>query len=237
MIHFDRPPEPADFDTKVRIPGKEWLSRNHGKTPKDFWTTCKAELAEGFSYLCGYCAMFVPVKDSQVEHYRSKSKYPEEAYDWDNYRYASPKINQWKSDSDEILDPFEVEDGWFEVQLSSLQLIRTRLLPTDKNSLAKSTLDRLRLGTGEDLIKERRAYYREFLEGDCTLGSLSGKAPLIGRAVEKVLQGFVPQPEDEDVFRLLMRGRCTLGEVERRAPRLAERLRFQLPPCGENPDY
>ncbi len=237
MIHVDRPPEPSDFHAKVRNPGLAWRILNSDKTPKDFWTRCKNELAEGFLYLCGYCAMFVPVKDGQVEHYLSKSRYPEKAYEWDNYRYASPKVNQWKSDSNEILDPFEVEDGWFEVQLSSLQLIATKQLPDTKQPLAKSTLTRLRLGTGEDLIKERRAYYREFLKGDCTLRHLSAKAPLIERAVKKVLRAVVTPPEDREVFDLLVAGRCTMGEVERRASGLAAVLLRQLPPCGENPDY
>jgi hypothetical protein len=118
MIPFKPVPEPADFDQRVRKPGRRWLARNKGrnKRPKNYWREIRRELAEAFKHLCAYSAIHVSFPGA-VEHFvpvLGKHGKRSLAYEWRNYRYASHYINSLKGDRnpDELLDPFEIEDGW-----------------------------------------------------------------------------------------------------------------------------
>ncbi|MBF0285830.1 MAG: hypothetical protein HQL51_15380 [Magnetococcales bacterium] len=122
MIPVKPPPEPADFDAKVRKLGSRWLDRHPDAParPKDYWKKCRIDLAKGFHHLCAYGAMFEPA--GTVDHFISISQNRELAYEWCNYRYASGWINSSKQNPGGILDPFLVQEGWFEIILPSLQL-------------------------------------------------------------------------------------------------------------------
>jgi len=88
MLKFNPPPEPADFDTKTRQPGNDWLTKNLNdkKRPKDYWSNFKSNLADGFGNLCGYSAMYEPV--GTVDHYLSCENHQNLAYEWSNYRFS-----------------------------------------------------------------------------------------------------------------------------------------------------
>ncbi|MGL4502996.1 MAG: hypothetical protein ACRCU2_28295 [Planktothrix sp.] len=188
MIKFNPlPKEPNDFDEQVRKPGEIWLAKNPDKKrPKDYWTPFKHHLADVFSNLCGYSVMYEPV--GTVDHYFCCDNYRNLAYEWSNYRYASGWINSSKGTLDnQVLDPFQVGDDWFEIILPSLQLVLTDQVPPEKLERAAFTLERLHLRDDERVIRQRREWYRCYLEGEITLEGLEKKAPLIARAVRKQL--------------------------------------------------
>lgn len=111
MITVSSPPEPPNFDAQARQPGNRWLA-NHpeAKRPRDYWSSFKGDLANGFNHLCGYSAMYEPI--GTVDHYLSCENYPHLAYEWSNYRYAAQWINSSKRTLDEqILDP------WYQLYL------------------------------------------------------------------------------------------------------------------------
>jgi tetratricopeptide (TPR) repeat protein len=148
----------------------------------------------GFQKFCAYSVTFI-IADKQggtVDHFLCKSDYPQRAYEWENYRYALPLINSYKgaynsdkNSSDEwILDPFEVEDDWFELLLPSLQLVLTDTIPTEKRKQAEFTLQKLRLTDDEVLVAYRQQWYELYQEG-LSLEKLEKKAPLITRAVRR----------------------------------------------------
>jgi hypothetical protein len=87
-----------------------------------------------------------------------------------------------------VLDPFEVEDDWFELRLPDLQLVLSDKVPPEVYERAAFTLERLHLRDDERVIRQRRAWYELFLEGEITLAGLERKAPLIARAVRKTLE-------------------------------------------------
>lgn len=185
MIHFIAPDEPDGFEEKTRTPGNAWLAAHSAGRPKDFWTAFKKELADGFNDLCAYTAMYEPV--GTVDHYLSSDNHRDQAYEWSNYRFASGWINSSKRTEDEkILDPFLVEDGWFEVILPSLQLVITDAVPDHEKERAKHTLRRLHLSNDERVIRQRREWYRMYQDGELTLAGLEKKAPLIACAVKKL---------------------------------------------------
>jgi hypothetical protein len=185
MIRVAPVPEPRDFDTKVRRPGRAWLQQNPPpKRPRDFWSPFRHALAAGFAHRCGYTAMFDPV--GSVDHYLSVKNERELAYEWDNYRYCQEWLNKSKRNVDEkVLDPHEVGDGWFEILLPSLQLVLTDKVPPAQRARAQHTLTRLHLRDDERVLRQRREWYRMYLDAELSLEGLRKKAPLIADAVEK----------------------------------------------------
>ncbi len=142
MLRCDRVSEPHDFDAQVRHPGKTWLANNSNKVPKDYWSRCKEELADAFQCRCAYTAMrILPKHSGTVDHFLSKRNRPDLAYEWSNYRYATSRVNSCKANYDDhILDPAEIQNEWFAVQIPSLQLVLTDKIPLEMRAKAEFTL-------------------------------------------------------------------------------------------------
>jgi hypothetical protein len=105
-------------------------------------------------------------------------------------RFCSGWMNSSKSNADDtVIDPLQVQDGWFEIILPSLQLRITDQVPAQLRQKAEYTLKRLHLQDDERVIRQRREWYRMYQEGELTLVGLSWKAPLIAAAVEKQQNG------------------------------------------------
>ena len=184
MIHFDPVPEPPEFDRNARQPGQIWLADHpDASRPRDYWSPFKIQLAEGFHHLCGYSAMYEPV--GTVDHYRSVKTHRALAYEWENYRFAAGWINSSKQNAEAVLDPFEVEDDWFEILLPSLQLVVTPAVPAQKRAQAEYTLERLHLQNDERVIRQREAWYRWYQEKKLSIEGLEEVAPLLARAIRK----------------------------------------------------
>ncbi|MDJ0842278.1 MAG: hypothetical protein QNK37_37600 [Acidobacteriota bacterium] len=186
MIHFDPVEEPSDFDQAVRKPGLLWLETNpNAKRPKALWSPFRAHLATGFGWLCAYSAMYEPV--GTVDHFVSWDEDKTKAYDWSNFRYAASWINSSKKSlpAAKILDPFQVQDDWFELLLPSLQLTVTDTTPQEFKERAKFVLRRLHLRDDHRVMKQREEWYHMYQNGEISLEGLEKKAPLIARAVRK----------------------------------------------------
>ncbi|MDY7091882.1 MAG: hypothetical protein SX243_02825 [Acidobacteriota bacterium] len=186
MIAFERVPQPPGFREQAEQPGAVWLETHpEAKRPRDFWTPFKAPLAQGFHNLCAYSAMFEPV--GTVDHFVSCTEDRSLAYKWSNYRYAAQWINASKSSlpSIQILDPFEVENGWFKILLPSLQLVVSQEISPALRKRAEFVLVRLNLRDDERVIRQRREWFRMYQDGEISLEGLRKKAPLIARAVER----------------------------------------------------
>lgn len=183
MIHFDEVPEPAAFRERAAVPGVQWLEEHPDGRPPAYWTQFRIQLADGFNNLCAYAAMYEAV--GTVDHFVSIDEDRSRAYDWSNYRFASAWANSRKSraPSSDVLDPYAVEDGWFEVLLPSLQLVATDAVPPELRPRAEFVLDRLHLRDHVEVIRCREAWYSMYREGNLTLDGLAQKAPLIARAV------------------------------------------------------
>ena len=183
MIPVAPVPEPASFDEAARKPGNAWLAQHPGmRRPRDYWSRFRGILADGFANRCGYSAMHEPV--GTVDHYRSYTTDPHLTYEWTNHRFASQWLNSSKG-SGEVLDPYEIGEGWFEILLPSLQLVPTDKIPLEVRTRAEATFRRLPLGHDERIVKQRRRWYQQYQDGKLSLEGLSDNAPLIAAAVRK----------------------------------------------------
>ncbi len=192
MIEIDRTrlTEPTDFDARCRQKGLQWLADHPKATrkgkvrPRDYWSPFRQQLADAFSDLCAYGAMYEPV--GTIDHFEPVQTNEARAYDWDNYRFASAWINSSKSKRAAVLDPLCVQQGWFEVILPSLQLVMVPdKIPAHLHALAEQTLADLHLRDDERVLRQRRAWLQKYEEGKLTLDGLREVAPLLAAAVEK----------------------------------------------------
>lgn len=191
MIPVVRPDEPNEFDGEVRRPGRAWLAKRRGGRPPDYWRKAKPALQSAFFNRCGYSAMLDHC--GTVDHFIAQDLDPELLYEWSNLRYASQWLNSSKQAAEGVLDPYEVGEGWFEVELPSLQLVATDRVPPDKRELVEATLQRLPIRDDERVIRQRQAWLDAYEGKRVTLEGLREFAPLIAAAVEKREQEARPQ--------------------------------------------
>jgi len=178
--------EPKEFDEDCRKKGADWLLANPDKSrPTDFWSAFKPALAKGFSDRCALGAMWI--SEGTVDHFVSCHEDMALAYEWSNYRYMAGWLNSSKSKKKaaDLLDPFLVGAGWFEILLPSLQLALTDEVPQPFRKRAENMLTKLPIRDDERLLRTRREWLRMYEDDELSLEGLRKKAPLIAAAVEK----------------------------------------------------
>ena len=91
MIPIKPQTEPSNFDKKVRIPGKAFLALVQKPNSiqfekKAYWRIIIQDLAKAHNNVCAYSAHWLPpgITNMTVDHYKSKSDYPQLAYEWSN---------------------------------------------------------------------------------------------------------------------------------------------------------
>lgn len=200
MIPVANPiPEPKAFDAECRTPGTVWRCSRQlaGTTPKtsefpNLWAKYESDLSSAFHERCGWWAMWIA--EGEVDHFLSKKNRPDLAYEWSNYRYIAGSVNGSKGNhDDDVLDPFEVQEDWFEVILPSMQLIVTDQLPIAWMDKARFTLKQLRLQDGTKIVRCRRRWYESFKNG-MPMSELVKFAPLVAKAVKKLQDAGAPLP-------------------------------------------
>jgi hypothetical protein len=159
------------------------------RRPTDYWSEFEPQLRAAFGGLCGYCAMVT--MRSQMDHFipvaiLKARKQEHVAYEWSNFRYGEGVLNQRKSNH-LVLDPFKVEDDWFEIQLPSLQLVLTSAVPKKSQKLAEFTIERLGLRDSEVVVRYRQIWFEMYRERKMTIEGLRDVAPLIASAVGRDL--------------------------------------------------
>lgn len=197
MIPVANPiPEPTGFEEDCRTPGNAWLSANpHAKTSKypNHWAQYEDELATAFQQRCGWWAMWIA--EGEVEHFLSKKHHSDQTYEWSNYRFVTGSVNSSKRNHDnKVLDPFEIQSGWFEINLWTMHLKLTDGVPDHLSDKALFTIEKLHLQDGRKVIRCRKAWYRSFKQNRLTLEGLEEKAPLVAQAVKRFQNLGIPLP-------------------------------------------
>ncbi len=188
MIHVEPQPEPPDFDACVRQRGLEDLASPEGEL-RPHWRHCAGQLWKAYRGICAYSCLHIPrgTGGISVDHMLPKSKRRALAYEWSNYRLACTRMNARKNDLEDVLDPFEVQDGWFALDLSTLQVVPGEGLPEQVRLRVEETIDRLDLNSDEFTL-QRGAYFDDFRAGNTNLFFLKKYFPFL--ANELVRQGL-----------------------------------------------
>lgn len=190
MIPVREAPEPPGFDRTVRQPGCERRAAKQaaGDGPwPDTWRACLEDLCAAYNETCAYLAVRIrrAVSPPTVDHYRPKSRYPELAYEWSNYRLASPRMNARKGDSEDVIDPFKVADGWFQLaDLVSMMVVPGPDLTQGDRRMVETTIQRLNLN---DVLcrRDRGEDWEAYAAGEISLAHLQRSSPFVAREAER----------------------------------------------------
>jgi len=183
VIHVDRAPEPAGFDEQVRQPG---LAQLPALAP--LWRRCLPELLDAYHRVCAYSCFYIHEVSGAptVEHFGAKSASPQLAYEWGNYRLVCALMNSRKRAYDDVLDPFEVETGWFVLDFVQGEVRPNRDLHIDHGAV-QATIDRLRLND-PPCPRTRIDELERYLHGDWSWRELCRVSPFV--AAEVARQGL-----------------------------------------------
>jgi hypothetical protein len=198
MIPVQEQPEPPDFNEKVRLPGQKFL----GKTPnptvrqlnrRNYWTRILSDLHAAYNGICAYSAHWISghVAFDTADHFVPKSVAPELTYEWSNLRLCSPKMNLYKGDYLDVVDPFKIEAEWFVMDFSTYLIEANPGLSPEIVASVNQTINRLRLNDDDRCVQDRYIWLREYCESECTLEHLERKYPFMANELRR--QGMVEE--------------------------------------------
>lgn len=194
MIQVAPQPEYPGFNAEVRAPGAAFLALNRQPNSeqfkkKNFWYRAAKELHAAYSGVCAYTAMYLPDQGS-VDHFLPKATHPQLAYEWDNFRLASGRVNNTKSNQANILDPFEVRDDWFFLNIPACLLRANPDLSRQLRTQISGTINSLRLNE-ENYAQERCNILMEFARTDVSADFLQRRYPFLAKEVlrQQLTQG------------------------------------------------
>lgn len=199
MIPISLQPEPRNFDSDVRIPGRKLLERGiptKSRGFKNHWRHIVRDLHSSYNGVCAYSCMYV-MPPGSVDHFFPKTTHPFEAYEWRNYRLSSPKINSHKGDSLSVIDPFTVGDDWFVLDFPSCLVIPGDGLSTPIKEQVISTILVLKLNDDDTLVQERCDIMLMYADGDVSLRYLERRYPFLAKEI--VRHGL--EDRANDIFR------------------------------------
>jgi len=184
MMRLALAAEPPSFTRKVREPGENALAALPGRRPphprlgrpialtkrvagkpvrktiEDFpyWQDCLDELYDAYGGICAYyCFRIERATLLQVDHFVAKTGNAGQAYEWTSYRLACGYANICKNEYPDVLDPAQIEDGWFQLDLATLGVDADDSLPADQRKAVETTIVRLKLREGRALEVRQRA--------------------------------------------------------------------------------
>lgn len=194
MIPVQPKREYRRFDAEVRVPGRRFLATNPDPSASDFrghsyWRKASRELHAAY-LRCAYTSRRIIGNDGSVDHFLPKVKYPQLAYEWDNYRLALPRLNQNKADHEDIVDPFEAKSGWFVLLCPSCLIVPGDGLDTSTRAMVDRTINILKLNS-DDLAQERCEWLVDLANKDISFRHLKKHYPFL--AAEVVRQGIEGQ--------------------------------------------
>lgn len=215
MIRLEIAPEPASFKENVREPGDNALALLAGrplphrrlgrpitahktvrgqivaKTIDDFpyWQDCLDDLHDSYRGICAYyCFRVEKATLPHVDHFLAKHAQGQHlAYEWSNYRLACGHANTCKSESPDVIDPTQIQDGWFQLDPYTLDVFADPTLAPDRVDRIKDTITRLKLREGRALEVRRHAM-SHFRAGRANLEFLLMDHPFLAK--ELVRQGI-----------------------------------------------
>jgi hypothetical protein len=210
VIRVERAPEPADFHEKVRRPGLDAIAELVGETPlrkrpgpkrvkvadlpaaipatafPEFWREALPDLLIAYRRICAYSCLYIEelTGNASIDHLVPKSHSWELVYEWSNYRLASGRLNGWKADVSTILDPFEIEDGWFQLELYGYQVLPAPDLDAELIAKIDHTIAALRLNHPE-CLRVRERYVDCYRNADNSLRYVEARAPFVARELRR----------------------------------------------------
>ena len=189
LITVELQPEPDDFDSLVKKPGQDFLSkvpRPRGKQwkNKDFWCDVIPYMMEAYNSICAYSSLWIKPDQPTIDHYISRDEDPKQAYEWENFRLARWRINTSKRNHKDVLDPFIIGENWFELDFTTFGIKPNPKLDENERNAIWKTIELLKLDNKD--YRDARAEWFDAFRND--ISKLEKKAPFV--AYEMKRQGI-----------------------------------------------
>jgi hypothetical protein len=202
-------PEPEAFDRDVRQPGLRAIAEMVGKVPPSprrsgrafakiaererdipaatfpsYWTRALEDLMTAYREVCAYaCFRIHRVTGARsADHFAAKSTTWRQVYEWSNYRLCCSRMNARKNDFGEVLDPFAIQPGWFQLELLGFQVIPNRALPRATRKAITDTIDRLGLN---DFRADRARDADRYWQRGVSLEVLREESPFVAEELRR----------------------------------------------------
>ncbi|MFO7563943.1 MAG: hypothetical protein R6X02_14950 [Enhygromyxa sp.] len=150
------------------------------------WRHCLPQLYDAYAGICAYLCVYIErvTGARTTDHFVARSREPHLAYEWSNFRLACSLMNSRKGAVAEVLDPCEIEDGWFELGLPGFGVKPgSGLSPTVRRAV-EVTIAKLGLDDWEcrDL---RRKHILDYQTGRVDLRWLERESPFVARELRR----------------------------------------------------
>lgn len=189
MIPVTPKPEYEEFDKQVRQPGLAFLRRTPHPTSSDFrkhnyWSRAMKHIQAAYSDACAYTTRNL-TGDGSIDHFLPRTAYPHLAYDWENYRLARPKVNQFKGNTATVMDPFKIKTGWFVLNMPSCLVQPGKGLNVELTEKISSTINVLRLNDDDSMVQERCDFLVALADGRVNMDFLDWFYPFLSSEVRR----------------------------------------------------
>jgi hypothetical protein len=182
VIRVERQPEPDNFNEEVRVPGLDFiqktlqaglsLTKEWNKGNGCFWRKAIPSLEFLYNKICAYSSLWLPPSKGTVDHYISKSRNNNLAYEWNNFRLTRLETNRCKGLHTDILDPFEIGENWFTLDFTTFMLHPNQELPNEIKQAVQTTIRKLKLNE-DDYVNAREMWYEAFKDNPAKLAEVS----------------------------------------------------------------
>ncbi len=189
MIRVAPKPEYPNFDADVRVPGSAFLAtcptpNSQQFKKKNLWSKAARELHAAYSGICAYTAMYLP-EQGTVDHFLPKTLHPNLAYEWSNFRLAGARVNGSKGNLVDIVDPFQMENDWFYMDIPACLLKPNPSLDKDLRNRINGTINSLRLNQDDNYVQERCNILIDFAREDITMNFLERRYPFLAKEINR----------------------------------------------------
>ena len=210
MIPIELAPEPSDFDEKVRQKGlnaineligqpttkvrrgrrRKKIADSKSEIPPDkfppFWRDALDDMLRSYHRICAYMCVYIEkgTGAASIDHVIPKSKNWEQIYEWNNYRLASSIMNSRKAAIEDILDPVDIKEGWFTIELTAFQVCPANGLEETITKQILNTIERLQLNHIE-CRELREEYVLAYWEKEISWNYLQKRAPFIASELKR----------------------------------------------------
>lgn len=136
-----------------------------------------------YSQQCAYLAMRIEYATGSptVDHYLPKVTHRDQIYEWSNYRLSAACVNSAKG-AREVIDPFKVQPGWFQLNLDTFFVQRGPTAPESEVARMDETLKILNL---RPCVKQRREFVMLYREHEIDLSNIERYAPFIASELRR----------------------------------------------------
>ena len=141
------------------------------------------DVMDAYGQFCAYLAMRIEraTGSPTIDHFVPKEHDWQLVYEWSNYRLSAGCVNGAKGTKD-VIDPFKVQHGWFELDLASFLVHGGVSAPTTEHARIAATLKILNL---RQCVAQRGEFITRYRASLIDLRNVESYAPFIASELRR----------------------------------------------------